>query len=363
MFFCDRFKKLTVAERREVVKNKSLCLLCLKASPKHMANECRYKKMCPTCGKRHNGLLHEERAIEKSQPSEKKSPKEATRKSFFATTDEDERVTCAMAHVKNKGEKVLATALVRIKTANGLSEPIRVLVDQGSMGTFISERAVRSLGLQREKANFTIECITGIRAANGQAEVEIAPRYPSSFRVSTDAIIVSSLKSLLLRKRVNKATMGDETLENLILADPRYNECGKIEMILGVEVHSEIILGGLIKSGDKACIPQETELGWIISGRLGQEGKEQCMERISCMTATVTEMDEVMQQFWQLGKLPNDPVLTEEDQECMKHFNSTVFREKDGAMAQYLQLERKFERNPDLKVLYMQYMNESCSER
>lgn len=61
IYLCDRFKKLPLAERKETVKTKMLCLLCLRASPKHMAKECRFKKMCPSCNKRHNGLLHDDK--------------------------------------------------------------------------------------------------------------------------------------------------------------------------------------------------------------------------------------------------------------------------------------------------------------
>lgn len=372
IFMCDRFKKLTIAERRDIVKNKSLCLLCLKSNPKHMANECRFKKMCPTCGKRHNGLLHEERP----QISEKKPSRESTKKSFFATTEEN--VMCAMSCVENNGTTVLATALIRVKMTTGYSELIRVLIDQGSMTSFISERAVRNLKLQRQKTNLNIHGIAGtVEAAKGQVEIEIAPRYPSSFKIGVNAIVMSKLTTVLPSNNVNKATINTGALENLIFADPRYNMCGKIDMILGADVYSSIILGGLIKPDDKSFVVQETELGWIISGRL-IKGKQD-MGKIACMTASISELDEAIQRFWQLEKMPNEPVLTEEDQECMKHFNSTVLRNSDGvyvvslpfkkgvfelgntkkmAMAQYLQLERKFQREPELKILYMQYMNE-----
>lgn len=80
-----------------------------------------------------------------------------------------------------------------------------------------------------------------------------------------------------------------------------------------------------------------------------------------------------------MEKIPNEPVLSQEEQEWVEHFNLTVSRDDDGvyvvslpvkkaaaelgntrrmAMAQYLQLKRKFAREPDLRTLYMKYSNE-----
>lgn len=38
---------------------------------------------------------------------------------------------------------LLATALVRIKTSIGFSETVRVLIDQGSISTIITEKMVK----------------------------------------------------------------------------------------------------------------------------------------------------------------------------------------------------------------------------
>lgn len=56
IFFCNKFRSLKVNERKDSVKQKSLCLLCLRAN--HTVSTCTFKKMCPSCGKKHNGLLH-----------------------------------------------------------------------------------------------------------------------------------------------------------------------------------------------------------------------------------------------------------------------------------------------------------------
>lgn len=44
---CTKFKSLSVNERRDIVKQKSLCLLCLKNTPKHWTNWMSIQKDVP----------------------------------------------------------------------------------------------------------------------------------------------------------------------------------------------------------------------------------------------------------------------------------------------------------------------------
>lgn len=87
--------------------------------------------------------------------------------------------------------------------------------------------------------------------------------------------------------------------------------------------------------------------------------------------------DDTLKKFWETEEIPEERAFSNEEKECVEHFESTIERDGDGsyvvslpfkndatglgdtrrmAMAQYLQLERKFERQPDLKRLYTEYM-------
>lgn len=152
IFFCEKFKEMKVSERKEVVKQKSLCMLCLR--PNHTATECSYKRMCPTCDKRHNGLLHYGDSFEP-----RKNDSKHVKRSFVAVTEAEEQEVqqiVACTAIKNEDEDeekadiYLATALVRIKTNNGWSETFRALIDQGSMSTFCTERLVTKLELTKK---------------------------------------------------------------------------------------------------------------------------------------------------------------------------------------------------------------------
>jgi len=55
LFNCSEFLKLSVHDRISAVKQKQLCINCLKSG--HYAKECRSTK-CRKCSKAHNTLLH-----------------------------------------------------------------------------------------------------------------------------------------------------------------------------------------------------------------------------------------------------------------------------------------------------------------
>lgn len=380
LFMCDKFKSLSVHERRETVKQKSLCWLCLKGTPKHTALECKFKKMCPQCDKRHNGLLHVNEG-EKNNSGEKKFDKFGTRskeqnKKAYVATTESSSVICATTHDENNINTLLATALVRIKMMCGWSETIRVLIDQGSMTSFISEKIVKQLRLSITPNKINVCGIAGsIEAAKGTVAIELGARYPTSFSTKVTAIVLKKLTTMLPNNDFDKSFI---YTDQLVMADPEFNKSDKIDMILGADVYSKIIMNGIMKPMDKSFVIQETELGWIISGPINKQRKE--FNEALCMMCTTNEMDEKLQKFWELEEISEEEILTPDEQSCVDYFNNTIRRDIDGAyiaslpfrgdpatmlgdsrrmaMARLFQMEKKFEKDEILKEAYIAYMNE-----
>lgn len=187
LYTCNKFLGLSVAERRELVKQKSLCWLCLK--PQHTVNECKFKKMCPHCEKKHNGLLHIG-----DQTKKQTKNVEQSKKSFVVTT-QDENIVCASCSTENDNRShgtLLTTAVIKVKSPNGIGCIVRVLIDQGSMASFVSERVVSFLGLEQIKHNINICGIAGsVEPAKGTARMQITARYPTSFKVDITAIVLN----------------------------------------------------------------------------------------------------------------------------------------------------------------------------
>lgn len=222
---------------------------------------------------------------------------------------------------------LLATALVRIKTSIGFSETVRVLIDQGSMSTIITEKMVKKLNLRIFKKKICIDGIAGSTdESNGTVDIQITARYPTSFKTDVTAIVLKKLTSYLPNNNFEKAILKNDEINELVLADPDFNKQSRIDMILGADVYAELILGGLIKAPNNAYIIQETEIGWILSGPISKSNTN----RTLCMTASLNEMDEKMQKFWELEEIGGENSMKPEEQECMEHFNNTIKRDSDG---------------------------------
>ncbi|XP_067208518.1 uncharacterized protein [Linepithema humile] len=74
LFKCDKFKKMSVPERIEVIKNAKLCFNCMRS---HRGVPCVYTT-CTICQRRHNTLLHLDRhpvTTTKTDATEKKTEK------------------------------------------------------------------------------------------------------------------------------------------------------------------------------------------------------------------------------------------------------------------------------------------------
>lgn len=56
IYFCEKFKSLSIPDREKEVKRIGLCFNCLNATD-HQSQECKAGS-CKLCGKKHNTLLH-----------------------------------------------------------------------------------------------------------------------------------------------------------------------------------------------------------------------------------------------------------------------------------------------------------------
>lgn len=201
--------------------------------------------------------------------------------------------------------------------------------------------------------------------------VTIRPRHPSSYQLEIEAIILKRLTHTLPNSKLNK----NIKYKGLVLADPEFHQPALIDMILAGDILADIILNGLIKGTINEPILQNTEFGWIVSGRT------QCATNNSKnQSFVVSSHDDQLQKFWQLEELHDDNrQFTKEEERCESIFASTHVRDADGryiitlpfkdnnmplgkshhiAMARLFQMEKRFEKNTQVKEKYVDCINE-----
>lgn len=391
IYQCKQYNLLTPNKRQEFVQNNKLCFNCL--SPTHAAMKCRQPTSCKKCGRRHHTTLHFERenrnthreSTPASQLAATPSLPEPSCESIGGTTRGDTHITAAFSRRQLQPNHVLlATAKVKVYNSNNCKRTIRALLDQGSQASFVTEATVQLLGLTRKPVSGWVSGLgDGRLSIRHTVSLRLVSCHSPESIVQVNAYVLHSLTSLLPATRLSVSEWS--AIADLPLADPAYMVPGKIDVLLGAEVYSEILLEGVIKQSKGSLMAQNTVFGWIISGRVTRDSGE--LEQISFSSMHVqVEEDDYLKKFWEMENEPNliQKEMTKSEKLCEKFFDSTTARNaegrfvvrlpfatddpkckygnsKDTAIKRLESLEKKLSRDPKLREEYNKVFKEYLS--
>ncbi|KAH9632956.1 hypothetical protein HF086_003073, partial [Spodoptera exigua] len=208
------------------------------------------------------------------------------------------------------------------------------------------------------------------RTSGSSVAIATPPRdsVTSTSHVSQEVVIMSHLIKRLPNKTFSKPSWTN--IQNINLADPEFYVSRPVDLLLGADIYSNIILSGIIK-GDDASQPmaQQTQLGWLLCGRA---------QTYHCNVIINNIQD--IQQFWEIEDIAEEGEMSSEDIHCVKYFQETTRRNPEGryevrlpmkpnfekhlgiskqkALAQFRNLERKFEQQENLATAYKTFMRE-----
>ncbi|XP_055855978.1 uncharacterized protein LOC129919155 [Episyrphus balteatus] len=198
----------------------------------------------------------------------------------------------------------------------------------------------------------------------------------SAFTGATKAFIFKSLTGLLPAHKMIHNTW--EHLTNLELADPKFYVPAPIDILFGSDVYPDIVLPEIVRNDHEiAPIAQNTHLGWIVLGKI----PEVIPKTVKCFFHI--RLVREVRKFWEIEETPFMIELSKEDVACQLHFVKTTKRMSDGryevglpfkegfppelgssketAIRRFESLERRFEKDPNLKASYSQCIKEYLS--
>lgn len=351
IYLCKSFRESRPETKQETISKFNLCKNCL---INHRNSECLSSKTCRYCNAKHNSLIHDIFESNKNTltPTNKKAA--------------NDRSTCHVAQQKIV-ETLLATAIIKVQAADGSYQKMRAIIDQGSQTSLITEDAAQRLRLNRKRCKGVIFGI-GVKenSCKGVIDIQIMSLY-NDFSINTDVFIMNSLINRLPNQSFAKPSW--EYLENIDLADPEFYRSRQVDLLLGADVYSSIIMSGIIKISPSHPVAQETQFGWILCGNV---------QTFQC-NVVINQTDE-LQRFWEIENLDQQSDLSESDDRCIKFYQSTTVREADGrysvrlpmkpdfeeklgkskpmAIAQFYQLEKRFHKNNSLAKDYKLFIDE-----
>lgn len=318
MLFCDMFNSWNVTQRKDFVKEKRLCVICMK---KHDLKTCTSKFRCKKCSGLHSTKLHED------------TP---TTSQHIHTIASNEQLT---SH-----EKLLATAIVKVKDKYGTNHLMRVLIDQGSEGTIITEKAAQLLCLSYKKEKIPLTGLDGkpLGKVTKSVRIQVQSAIDDSFVMSMEALVMRSVTSP--GSNLENHSKNWKHLNKIQLADPEFLLAKKIDLLFGVDIYGIILKDGLRKGKYHEPIAQNTALGWLVFGAACK--KKDFTVRINTTrlkNSADEDLDEALKRFWEQEAVNLQPIMSEEHEKCVELCKATTNRLSNGK----LQVSLPFKMDPN----------------
>ncbi|XP_045534341.1 uncharacterized protein LOC123721079 [Papilio machaon] len=233
----------------------------------HSASRCTLPVSCRICKRRHHSLLHNNKEQETAASTSYSPQPQASQHKLEDEQPVQVDTTIASHLTTSQGTALLATALVE---AQGLGQiiPLRVLIDQGSQATFITEKATQLLKLQRTHMKGSVIGVGSSRTEiKHVVQLLIKSRWDNNFSLPIQAYVMpKQLTTMIPAKTIN--TQPWPHLKGLNLADPNYFTPGSIDLLLGVKEYAQILQQEFIKGPTGTPCAQKTSLGWILFGEI-----------------------------------------------------------------------------------------------
>ena len=367
LYNCTSFVHASDKQKQEFVRKHKLCFNCLRVN--HKFQECRSSN-CKKCGKRHNTLLHIE-----SKPVKESSTAGNSVSARLVNNNNTIPAQASYCSFKNKqiSQVMLSTAIVSVRDSSGNIHKCRALIDNGSQSHFVTERLVQKLKLRKDRHCVPIH---GINNSTGETKYCVNIQLSSvvtDFTVNVNCLILPRITGNIPEVFLDTSTWN--LPQDVQLADPTFNQPGEIELLLGAELFFRLLLPQQRTKPGNYPILQNTKLGWILAGNIPNQLQTSVT---SCFAQTNDNLEQQLRKFWELEdvevKLP-----TKEEQACVTHFCENTTRDSSGkfivrlpfkedahelgdshqlALIQLHQVERRLQRNPELREEYIKFLDE-----
>lgn len=220
-------------------------------------------------------------------------------------------------------------------------------------------------------------------ATKGAVCFRMASTHHHSFSMEIEALVVRRITGLMPSQQFDAGQWPH--ISNITeLADPEFYMPAPIDVLLGAEAWSQIVLDGTIPGGCDRPSAQRTSLGWVIFGRILPDNA-QPSRCFMIEQSTVDDdydnhpLSQALKRFWQLEEPVKTRFSSREEKECEEIFERTHRRTPDGryivrmplklpasalgdsretALKRLLAMERRFMRDPMLKENYIAFMKE-----
>ena len=291
---CEKVKE--VATRKDVLRKEGRCFLCLTNG--HRVSNCSSPRRCRRCGRKHHQSLCTQNTADRNTDT-------ASNANLDTTTP---TTTCTARSVKTY--VLLQTAHTFAYTADEKLVPIRVLMDNGSQRSYVTDKLKSQLQLKPIKRERIVLNTFGNDSFQKreceQIEVRLQGRYEEDVVITaaTFPTICSPLQTMV---EVDQY----QHLQGLDLADCNYSDHdtsgNNIDMLIGSDFYWDVVIGDLVRA-EKGPVAVSSKFGWLLSGpmKVNQSKGDFVMSNMiiegieleEVQASSDTDVVEALQRFW-----------------------------------------------------------------
>ncbi|XP_054085777.1 uncharacterized protein LOC128921650 [Zeugodacus cucurbitae] len=376
VYSCPLFANLSPNDRWKEAKKAQICINCLKLG--HQAHQCK-SSTCRRCSLKHHTMLHFNH-IHHSTPGPSVTSPSPPQPAALVTRTSNFRLPSTQSRSCTTECVLLATAIVFVRNSVGSLVPCRAILDSASQVNFITTRLANQLQLKRSKSSLSVSGIgdSGF-IVNSIVNVTVQSAQ-NSFTANLESAITPTITDYQPNHPLEVSDW--DVPANINLADPEFYKPQRVDLLIGASIFFDLLCIGQIRLKNNYIL-QKTCFGWIVSG--GQN----VSSKLSSYTASTTlaeydtaqpSTNEILRPFWEIDN-SFEPIrmTTREEIDCEAHFKANYSRLPTGeysvrlpvkasisllgdsyqqALRRFLTLERRLDRNKEVKSQYVSFMKE-----
>lgn len=347
---CSQISNLKPKEMLKKIEENKLCSNCL---GRHNISDCSSKSSCMVCSEKHFSKLHD-----LLKPTVQTHHLISTHKVSVAS------------HV------MLSTGIIYLLNGKGKWIQKRALLDSGATKGFMKTSCADELGITQNAVNIFGSTVSNQKINIKSVASTKVKNFSGSFECALEFNVVQQVTSNLPHCFIPKSDF--EIPDGFRLADPSFNVPSDCDVLIGNDVYEQLRLEGKrqLKNG---IILKNTVFGWIITGPLNVSSVANHFAG-NFQAYNLSELNESIQKFWKDEdyRKPNR-FYTDEEAKVEENFQTTFVRDENGkfevsipfnskveqlannynsALHQFLNLEKRLAKNPELRKQCKYFMQE-----
>ena len=317
-YHCDKFKAMTVDQRKKAVIDKRLCYNCLTAN--HRSRQCKSRVRCRECNRAHNTLLHSDE-VDTAKGASK--DKETSKPSSTATA------TTAVCAINKSAVSFPIVAVV--VSANGKECRTYAVLDQCSDATLCTKRLLRRLSMTGRPSPFSVDTVNGRHVDHDsvvvQLEVDSLDRG-NRFKLEC----VRSVENIPVTTR--HLVSGDVAATYPHLSDVRLPTlgCDDVDLLIGSNNSAVFIVEEHRVGRRDEPYAQKYSLGWVVIGSTSGAAAAP-PHTVNCLTEVSNEeLSRQLSQMWKYDFSDNvssaKTALSVDDRVAQKFVMDSIHKDK-----------------------------------